>query len=588
MQEIRNLYLQVKERLLDLKGNIRKKGVLLNQSDVDYLKKIVSRSGIKYYDLYYINASKYFTCFQLFDYPQYDRRNLLSPFLDMENVLVTIDCAHITKNEYDSMVNKNIKNNDDDGDIVKKFKDQKQLMKKSAVLNAFDDHIEKEGDAVKSITTRIYVYGMTLEDLQKRVNLILDKMESKGMYSAIQTNNLSVDYKALTSFSNPVQKMVASETMARMMMINNATKICPSASILGYTSAGVYANDFNSFMYESYNIVSIGSTGCGKSAFMKNLGEQVRLTHDIQYLLDIDQEYVEYCKELNIPRVSLNENNYMNMLQIYYVANNDMIIRNEDVMTKIDSMKNRFATYHDREGNSPIVIQYALLLEQIYSKYVGKKITDFKNTDWPVHEDVRDLLLEKIKKGDYPEEARTDIYELELALSDMIKVNGALFNKYTNVDINLNHDVCFDLSFLRNTDGVKLKASYLTQILEFLGQGLFINRLYNERLAEENGVVFGRDVPRPYRALRVKIDEFLQYSLDRYFLFKVDSFIKLMRKCYSGLEIIVHTTNDLDKSNKVNGDLLQGIFDLCTNKIIGKIEGDSKKNIKNLSYRFNR
>lgn len=108
-----------------------------------------------------------------------------------------------------------------------------------------------------------------------------------------------------------------------------------------------------------------------------------------------------------------------------------------------------------------------------------------------------------------------------------------------------------------------------------------MNRLYNETLAKENGV-FLKDLPRPYRALRIKIDEFLQYSLDRYFLYKTDSFLKLMRKCYAGLEIIVHTTSDLNKSNDVNGDLLKGIFELCTNKIIGRIDGESKETLKSL------
>ena len=579
--QVKEICNQVKERLTDLKTNYRKNGVLMNQNDIDYLKKIVTRSGVKYHDLYYINASRYFTCFQLFDYPQFDKRNLLEPFLQLDNVLITMDCSHITKNEYDTMMNKNVKNNEGDSELAKKYKERKQLIKSNAILDEFDNHIESTGDAVKTITVRLYVYDLTIEGLQKRLNVILDKMESEGMYSAIQTDNLRADYKALTSYSDPVRKMVASETVAKMMLIDNASKVCASAPVLGYTKAGVYANDFNAFMYDSYNIVSIGSTGCGKSAFMKNLGERVCLTRDIQYLLDIDEEYKEYCEELDIPRISMSEENYMNMLQIYYVSNNDMIIRNEDIMTKIDSMKNRFATYHDCDGNSTVVLQYALLLEQVYSDFVGKKITEYEYEDWPVHNDVLALLLDKVKKGDYPEEAKSDLYELELALSDMIKVNGALFNKHTNVQVDLNHDVCFDLSFLRNTDGVKLKASYLTQILEFLGQGLFMNRLYNETLAKENGV-FLKDLPRPYRALRIKIDEFLQYSLDRYFLYKTDSFLKLMRKCYAGLEIIVHTTSDLNKSNDVNGDLLKGIFELCTNKIIGRIDGESKETLKSL------
>lgn len=43
-------------------------------------------------------------------------------------------------------------------------------------------------------------------------------------------------------------------------------------------------------------------------------------------------------------------------------------------------------------------LQYALLLEQVYSDFVGKKITEYEYEDWPVHNDVLALLLDKVKK----------------------------------------------------------------------------------------------------------------------------------------------------------------------------------------------
>lgn len=61
--QVKEICNQVKERLTDLKTNYRKNGVLMNQNDIDYLKKIVTRSGVKYHDLYYINASRYLLAF---------------------------------------------------------------------------------------------------------------------------------------------------------------------------------------------------------------------------------------------------------------------------------------------------------------------------------------------------------------------------------------------------------------------------------------------------------------------------------------------------------------------------------------------
>ena len=51
---------------------------------------------------------------------------------------------------------------------------------------------------------------------------------------------------------------------------------------------------------------------------------------------------------------------------------------------------------------------------------------------------------------------------------------------------------------------------------------------------------------------------------------------------YTHLDVYKRQTSDLNKSNDVNGDLLKGIFELCTNKIIGRIDGESKETLKSL------
>lgn len=86
------------------------KKLVLNNENYEIFKKISSKTGIKWNELYYMNANKYFTCLEIFDYMEESGYGFLNSIISLENCLVSCDCSHVDRMEYNDRFEKIIKN----------------------------------------------------------------------------------------------------------------------------------------------------------------------------------------------------------------------------------------------------------------------------------------------------------------------------------------------------------------------------------------------------------------------------------------------------------------------------------------------
>lgn len=553
--------------------------IKVDKHNYDFLKTICSRSGINWHELYYVNANRYFTCLQIHDFMESSYRGFFNEIMGMDNTLVTCDVTHLNSVDYESKFDNILKKLDNDKMECNKYsKLRKSINNQTEIIN-FDTELKYNKDEVKLMTIRVYLYAKNKEELQDRLDKLINKLSSLDMQGYIQTNNLVDDYKALTMLDNPVKKMVASTTVAEYLMKSEVNRVDEYGGYIGYTINGNYAPDFYSFDNYSFNKFIMGGTGAGKSALVK-LIEEVnlnRLDH-IVYLFDIHNEYDEYAKENEIASVSVDENNNINLMQLFSVINdkNDDIIRENDIQTQISLIVSKFETINKFEREQTLK-QLSLHLKELYLPYLNTKLSDYENADWILLEDVLKLIDERKEKNQYQEIEKEDIYNLELGLKEMIYSYGYLFNRKTNMEFDLSKSLRFNFSFLKDNDDKNLKASYVSLLMSYANKGLFENGQYNNQMAnKENKNMY--DLPRPYRTLSIVIDETAQY-LDKTFLNNATSGIKLARKCYGGYTFIFHSINDIKRSENECGAQLKELFELCTNKIIGICDGDTIKEL---------
>lgn len=564
-----------KTRKNQIKKCIKKNYIEVSKENEEFLKNVCSRSGFSWHELYYINANKFFTCIQIYEFMERSFRGFFNAIVDKENVLITLDVTHIDSLSYETKFDKIIKKYNDKKDDTKSFSKFKKASRNQEEIIDFDNEIGRSKDEVKSISLRVYIYDKTLEMLQDRLDQMINSLSCLGMRGYVQTNDLGSDYKALTMFDDSIRTMVSSSTIADFLIKSEINRVDKHMGLIGYTANGNYAPDFYNFENSSYNSIFMGGTGSGKSALSK-LFEETRLNYldHIVYFFDIHEEYDEYCDENEIESVSIDENESVNIMQVFSVSNNlsDDLIRENDVQTQISLIISQFDMLNNFNREQTLK-QLGLHLKEVYQKYIGKSLSSYKDDDWCILSDVLEVIRKKIKKKEYRGVEEIDIYNMELGLREMIESYGYLFNRKTSMNFDLSKSLRFDFSFLKDNDDIFLKASYVSLLMSYVRRGIFINGVYNNNCAKKAKVQM-HELQRPFRTLNIVVDETAQY-VQKTFLQTVNSCIKLARKCYSGLTFVFHGIKDVQKVSNDSADELAELFELCTNKIIGICDGDT-------------
>lgn len=578
---------KIYKRLVELKSKIDERNILIDRENVRDLEKIMSRSGVSFHETYYVSANQYWTCYEIHEFST----NHTKPFMfDKLNAfpdsILSIDYSHVLKNDYNASADKIINKSDDSVNDSKKFSnflDNSEVMKQNI---EFYKHIRSTGQSVKNISVRVYLYADTLDRLEKQKVKLLDLFKDMEVKGYIQINDLISYYKGITNFSNTVKTMVASENLTDMIMFKELNKINPLASPIGITVKGVYCPDFFNFENSSYSIAVMGATGSGKSAITKLILEDMILKDDIVQILDIHHEYDLIAKRYGLANPQINENTNINLCQIYSLSDlKKGVIRDVDIMTKISLITTTIAELNEinmKQEFTMMNLFHDLVYDQL-AKFKGLALNEIKNDEWCVLSDIYDYLLEKKEKKEFENEALQDVYKLEGILKKTIKGFGFLYNNKTNIDVDLNQSIVFDISFLKSEQSTSIKGSYLTLMADFLSKAMNLNEQYNQLQEQEQNISLSKhERSRPFRCLMQIFDEFGQYLDNRPFLKQIELSVMLGRKSYAGIMIIMHTTENILKSAEQNGDLITSIFNLCVNKILGNVDGTAVEKLPTL------
>lgn len=560
------------------------KRLKIDKKNYDLLNTICSHSGFTFNELYYINANRFFTCIQIHDFPQESYAGFINNLINEPDVFVKLDISSMEQIEYDNKIEKALKKSQNDFDDAKKFIKASKANKNKKELLLFNDYVDRAKETVKMITIRLYVAADSYDKLMERtleISNILSRLKMRGF---IQTNDLQTEMQALTSFDNPVAKMVASSTVADCMMRSDIKYINNRSVLIGLTKNGLFAPNPFLFEHTSYGKVFMSKTGGGKSALIKRMieGLEIRGNH-IQYIFDIHDEYNKYCKMLHIPIVSLNEKTYVNIAQLFYTEHYEGTIQIIDITNKIAEIEKTFITFNklDEKRDKTIIMQFRKLLRVFYEIYIDKNINELKNEDWFTLSEVMKELKSSISSDLYRSVEERDIYVLDMCLDSMCNLYGFLFDNRTNIDFDLTHSLCFDFSFLQNNSDKLVKASYMEMFLNYVSYGFYLNKRRNEQYMEDNHIRI-TELEEPVFTCDCLIEEFMECAVSRSFLDKCRSLVVYARKAYCGLSYIIHTTKDLEKGLENNGDLLEELFALSVHKYIGEIDGTSLSSVKAL------
>lgn len=207
-----------------------------------------------------------------------------------------------------------------------------------------------------------------------------------------------------------------------------------------YNNSLVFIDRYNTNKYKNANMCIFGSSGAGKSFYIKLLALRFRILGIEQYIIDPDREYTKLCENLNgtLLKIGPSSNTFINIFDI----RQESLEEGEGgyLATKISKLIGFFNLIFGKINEE----EKAILEEKLIEVYKLKNITFddttlykqdnnkinikaiFKESkDMPILEDFYNIL---------GKDERTLIFKTKLI--PFIKGSLNFFNNYTNIELN--------------------------------------------------------------------------------------------------------------------------------------------------------
>lgn len=298
------------------------------------------------------------------------------------------------------------------------------------------------------IYTYIVVYGETKEELEYLLNKVEGILGSSGLITRRGNFRQEPIFFACTPcMINPQEiKEVSKRNILSNGLISSypfiSSSICDEEGVfIGtniYNNSMILVDRFNKQKYKNANMCIFGTSGAGKSFYIKSLVLRHRLLGISQYIIDPEREYDKICNSLGgtLIKIGASSNTMINVLEI-----REESIEDEQgyLATKIGKLKGFFSLVFGNLDEEKAGILEEKLVEtyrrkgitfddkSLY-KYSEEKINIkpiFKESkDMPILEDFYNVIIED-KKSEF---MKHKLYPF---------INGSLnfFNKHTNIEL---------------------------------------------------------------------------------------------------------------------------------------------------------
>ena len=319
----------------------------------------------------------------------------------------------------------------------------------------YDDakYIRKEIQVNNEDLYFLYIYLMIYSDSLKELKYLLNKVEgicqSNGMQPKIA--NFRQEQTFLSCGPYMINEEDIKVTAKRNVLTSSLVCTYPfiSSSIFDengifigtniYNNSLVFIDRYNKEKYKNANMCVFGTSGAGKSFFIKLLILRYRLLGLEQYIIDPDREYTNICEKLNgtILKMGPSSSTYIN---VFDIREESMEENKGYLATKISKLIGFFnLIFGDLDEE-----QKAILEEKIIECYANKGITFADESLYKI--DNEKINIKPIFKESKDMPKLEDLYEildkddrtkkLKTKLIPFVKGSLKFFNEYTNVELN--------------------------------------------------------------------------------------------------------------------------------------------------------
>ena len=207
-----------------------------------------------------------------------------------------------------------------------------------------------------------------------------------------------------------------------------------------YNNSLIFVDRYNTNKYKNANMCIFGSSGAGKSFYIKLLALRFRILGIEQYIIDPEREYTKLCENVDgtLLKIGPNSNTYINIMDI----REESLEEGEGgyLATKISKLIGFFNLIFGNLNEE----EKAIIEEKLIEVYKEKGITFDDNSLYKKENNKINIkpifkeLKEMPKLEDFYNVLAKDIntQKFKIKLTPFVKGSLSFFNNYTNVELN--------------------------------------------------------------------------------------------------------------------------------------------------------
>ena len=431
--------------------------------------------------------------------------------------------------------------------------------------------LQINNESIYNFYLYITLYADSVQQLNQNINSLQAMLASYGIISKVpyfrhiglykNTNPFNINSKDIKF---DARRNMISKTLGAFYPFISNNIYDKSGILYGYDDQSksiVIIDRFDNKKYLNSNMIIFGTSGAGKSYFVKLQIMRNSLLDIKQLVIDPEGEYKNICEQINGEYISLGNNNgyYINIFDIY--EDFDITSEKSILENKIQDLMIFFTIALPDLNN----VEKAYLEEKIIQIYNNKNINFDNNSLYNKYSKDKILLKPKLKTSkEFP--IMQDLYDvikkdnkysnLEFLLKKFISGSLRYFNNYSNFDKN-SKNIIIDIS--------KIKEEYFDMHL-FIIIEMFWNIIKQDNQCKK--IIYIDEI---WRLLNNKTN-----NLSADFVVQI---FKTIRKYKGAATAITQDIYDLSTNGNVYG---KSIINNSFFKCIFKVDAENTKNLANL------
>ncbi|MEC3226129.1 ATP-binding protein [Bacillus thuringiensis] len=431
--------------------------------DLEFVQRVQPQGGIKFNERYIAQGDCYVACLHVYSLAEDIPPLWLTSLMNNKDTLSSFDLATANKEEVIKDINRSITELRDRSETERRSTDRDDANWELQNLKLFANSITQQGEIVKLVTLRIFIYDPVLEQLEKRIGDLKKEIAGQNYKAQVYVFKQKEEWQSLfASYDQQVEYLgtksgvpLPSKNIGYGIPFHHQDLKDPRGIYLGQTSTGgafILDPFFSTDTRTSFSGFVFGKMGAGKSTFLKQLLEGLLAKDSFIRGFDKAKDYYTIVQQQGGKIIDLSgaksngivETGMINPLEVFATIINENTGEVDEKgsflqhLSKLTNML-RFLSVDISE---PAVKEFRTYLLQFYRDYglypekgsdAPVKLTGKSPKEYPTMEEFFEYLSKvKLEKGATQQRHR-DLEVLQGQVYDMVNVYGDIFNGHTTL-----------------------------------------------------------------------------------------------------------------------------------------------------------